>query len=123
MKYRDALIVCLSAFALAGCATVYEGKYDFADGWREAKVIQIGHASEIPTPQFSDCRDAALPQQLATDKFVVLSYRHLNRPRKRVVPLRPSSGVRVDELVYMNVTDCDRSLEPRSNASVRPRLE
>lgn len=123
MKHRYTLILCLSTFALAGCATVYEERYDFADGWREAKVIQIAHASEIPKPQFSDCRDAASPQQLATDKFIVLSYRHLNRPRKRVVPLSPSAGVRMDELVYMNVTGCDRPLQARSNPSARPRLE
>ena len=113
MKFTWIPVFGLSAFALTGCTTVYEGKYDFSDGWREAKVIQIERATEIVKPQFSDCRDAASLQQLATEKFIVLSYKHLNRPRNRVVPLSPSYGARVGELVYMNATDCDRPLIPR----------
>ena len=106
--------VGLTVFGLSGCTTVYEGKYDFSEGWREAKVIQIDRASEIAKPQFSDCRATSSLQHLASDKFIVLSYKHLNRPRKRVVPLGPSDDVRVEDLVYMNVTDCDIPLISRS---------
>ena len=113
----------LSVFALAGCATVYEGKYDFSDGWREAKAIRIERDTEIAKLQFSDCRDTASLQQLASDKFIVLSYKHLNRPRIRVVPLGPSSGVRVEDLVYVNVTDCERPLIRRSEPPVPARVE
>ncbi len=107
----------LSIFALSGCTTVYEGKYDFSEGWREAKVIQIVRASEIAKPQFSDCRVSESLQHLASDKIVVLSYKHLSRSRKRVVPFGPSDGVHVDDLVYMNVTDCGSPLVPRSERS------
>lgn len=114
MKSSWSPVFCLAAFALAGCTTVYEGKYDFRDGWREAKVIQIERASEIAKPQFSDCRVSASPHYLAADMFIVLSYKHLSRPRKRVVPFGPSDGARVEDLVYVNVTDCDSPLIPRS---------
>ena len=110
MKYSSIPVFGISIFVLSGCATVYEGKYDFSEGWREAKVIQIARGSEIAKPQFSDCRVKASPQHIATDKFIVLSYRHLNRPRKRVVPFAPSDGARVGDFVYMNVTDCERPL-------------
>ncbi|MDP3309913.1 MAG: hypothetical protein Q8S56_03010, partial [Polaromonas sp.] len=100
MKYIWIPVFGLSIFGLSGCTTVYEGKYDFSEGWREAKVIQIEGASEIVKPQFSDCRVDAMPHHLAADKFIVLSYKHLNRPRKRVVPFGPSDGVQVGELVY-----------------------
>lgn len=119
MKYIWIPVFGLSIFGLSGCTTVYEGKYDFSEGWREAKVVQIERASEIAKPQFSDCRVSASPKYLASDKFIVLSYKHLNRPRKRVVPFGPSNGVQVGEFVYMNVTDCDVPLmfrrEPPSN--------
>lgn len=114
MKYIWILIFGFPIVTLTGCTTIYEGKYDFSDGWREAQVIQIGPAAEIATPQFSDCRKTALPQQLAMGKFVVLSYRHLSRPRKRVVPLRPGDSFHLQEFVYMNVTNCDEPLIPRS---------
>jgi len=114
MKYIWIPVFGLSIFALSGCTTVYEGKYDFSEGWREAKVIQIERSSEIAKPQFSDCRVPTSLPHLASDKFIVLSYKHLNRPRKRVVPFGPSDGTRVEDFVYMNVTDCNSSLIPRS---------
>jgi hypothetical protein len=119
MRHKWITVFGLSVFALSGCTTVYEGTYYFSEGWREAKVIQIARSSEIAKPQFSDCRGNVSPQHLASDKFIVLSYKHLNRPRKRVVPFGPSDGVRVEDLVYMNVTDCDKPLIPRSEP---PRL-
>lgn len=121
MKWTWIPVFGLSVFALSGCTTVYEGKYDFSEGWREAKVIRIERASEIAKPQFSDCRDNASTQYLASDKFIVLSYKHLNRPRKRVVPFGPSGDARAEDLVYMNVTDCESPLIPRSQPPVPPR--
>lgn len=123
MKYTWLPVFGLSVFALSGCTTVYEGKYDFSEGWREAKVIQIELSSEIAKPQFSDCRVNASPQYHASDKFIVLSYKHLNRPRKRVIPFGPSDGARVEDLVYINVTDCERPLIPRNEPPVPARLE
>lgn len=123
MKYTWVPVFGLSVFALSGCTTVYEGKYDFSEGWREAKVIQIDRASEIAKPQFSDCRVSASSQYLPSDKFIVLTYKHLNRPRKRVVPFGPSDGARVEDLVYVNVTDCERPLIPRSEPPVPGSVE
>ncbi len=114
MKYIWIPVFGLTFYALSGCTTVYEGEYDFSDGWREAAVIQIGRASEIAKPQFSDCRVSEPPQYIEADKFVVVSYKHLSRPRKRVVAFGPSDGVRVGDLVYVNVTDCGSPLKPRS---------
>lgn len=117
MKYVWMPAVGISALMLGGCTTVYEGKYNFSDGWREAQVVQIASASEIEKSQFSDCRENSLPQQLSVDKFIVLSYKHMNRPRKRVIPFEPSEGVRPGDLVYMNVGSCDIPLAPRGKSS------
>lgn len=114
MKYIWIPVFGLSIFGLSGCTTVYEGKYDFSEGWREAKVVQIERASEIAKPQFSDCRATTSQSHLASDKFIVLSYKHLNRPRKRVIPFGSNDGARVGDRVYMNVTDCNSPLIPRS---------
>ena len=113
MKRKSISAVCFTAVVLAGCLTVYEGKYDFNDGWREAEVMKIAGASEIKKPQFSDCRESAMPQQLSTDQFAVLSYKRMGRKRAHVAPLMPSEAVRPGDLVYVNVTRCDTALVAR----------
>ncbi len=107
----------IAALATTGCALVYEGKYDWYDGWREAQVLQIGRAAEIEKPQFSDCREQMTPQQLATGRFAVLSYMHMTRKRHRVVPLQAgqSVAVAVGDQVYMQITSCDGPLVPRKS--------
>ncbi len=114
MIFKNSIGVSLiAALSTAGCAMVYEGKYDWNDGWREATVLQIGSAAEIEKPQFSDCREIALPQQLSSGKFIVVSYMHTGHRRKRVVPFNSNEGVLVGDLVYMNVLGCDKPLMPR----------
>lgn len=101
---KTACVVVL--LAATGCTTLYEGKYDFSEGWREAQVILIAPASQIASPQFSDCRQKFPTQQDANTSFVLLSYKHLGRARKRAVQLPQGLDLQAGELVYMDVTSC-----------------
>ena len=111
MARKTACVVML--LAATGCTTLYEGKYDFSEGWREAQVILIAPAAEIDFPQFSDCRQKPLTQLDASLPFVLLSYEHLGRTRKRVVPLPKNLDLRAGDPVYMNVTTCDGGIVTR----------
>lgn len=119
MNHKRASGLGLTVFILAGCTTVYEGKYDFNDGWREAEVMEIAGASEIKKPQFSDCRESAMPEQLAAGRFAVLAYKRMGRKRVHVVPLKPGETFRPGDLVYTNVTGCDTPLTLRAQSIVK----
>ncbi len=103
----------LGVVTLSGCATIYEGKYAFEDGWREAVIQKIGSASEIATPQFSDCRENMTQQQLAATRFALVSYRRMGRLQRSVVPLRESDAPITGQAVYVNVADCNARLVSR----------
>jgi hypothetical protein len=103
----------LMAAALSGCATRYEGKYAHEDGWREAVIQKIGGASDIATPQFSDCRDNLSAQQLAATRFALVAYRRMGRTQRNVVPLLPNDPSTAGQAVYMNVADCNAPLVAR----------
>ena len=103
----------LGVFTLSGCATIYEGKYAFEDGWREAVIQKVGSASEIATPQFSDCRENLSPQQLAATRFALVAYQRMGRTQRNVVPLRANDTPTAGHAVYMNVTDCNAPLMRR----------
>ncbi|MBK8072138.1 MAG: hypothetical protein IPK34_09050 [Ramlibacter sp.] len=105
----------IAALSATGCALVYEGKYDWHDGWREAQVLQIGSAADIERPRFSDCRGQMTSQQLAMSQFAVLSYTHMARKRHRVVPLQAGQSGAVGDQVYMQITSCDGPLVARKS--------
>jgi hypothetical protein len=72
---------------LSGCVTIYEGKYAFNDGWRMARVEEVGTASTIRGAALSDCRSTATTEQLATGTFALLSYVDFGHLRRRIAVL------------------------------------
>ncbi len=102
------------AFAATGCAFAYEGKYDWHQGWREARVVQTGNAAALGGRRYSDCRYREVSVQAASGPFVVLSYGDVGNVRHRVVPLHAGEAYRPGDLVYMNLKSCGMSLVARA---------
>lgn len=105
--------IVLAAIMLGGCTTVYEGKYAHDAGWREAIIQKVGNASEIETPQFSDCRKSMPTHQLAATRFALVTFKHMGRSQMRVVPLQAGGPATVGAMVYMNAVDCSLPMAPR----------
>ena len=95
------------ALFVTGCASVvYEGRYPWEEGWRQAKVMQVGTSTEIGKPQYSDCRGKLPPAQVASGQFASVLYSNMSRRHRRVLPLQPGDAFRPGEEVYVNVTSC-----------------
>lgn len=107
-------VALVAALAAAGCAFVYEGKYDWQQGWREARVVKTGYAAALGGRQFSDCRYEAETEQAASGQYVMLSYLQMGHMRHRVVPLHEGEAYRSGDLVYMNIQSCDTPLVTRT---------
>lgn len=73
MKAVRAPFYLAGALLLTGCAsTVYEGKYDWSEGWRKAEVVAVKTAAEMERPRFYTCVRTATPEQLASTRFAVV---------------------------------------------------
>jgi len=102
---------------LAGCATVYEGKYPFSEGWRKARVEEIGAASALTQSSLNDCRSSATAEQLATRTYALLSYVDFNHRRTRVVALPPGASFKTGALVYVKLRSCAGDVAPQIAAA------
>lgn len=98
---------------LAGCTTLLDGKYDFQDGWRAAKVIQIAPLARIQRPYFHLCTRNASSEQRAGGEFAILSYKNMGKQRQHAMPLLPNSGLQIGAKVYANMDSCDGRIVPR----------
>lgn len=98
---------------LAGCGTVYEGKYAFGEGWRKAEVVRIGAASQISRPDFFECIRKASPEQRANGQFAILEYMNMGAMKRRALPLAPEQQLQVGAKVYANMDRCDGRIERR----------
>lgn len=95
---------------LPACATVYEGKCAWSDGWRAAEVVQVATPAEMERPHFYECvRKAAAPSTV-TSRFVVVKYRQAPRTQWRAVPLQAGQSFAPGDLVYVRASDCETPL-------------
>lgn len=101
-----AALTCGLGVALSGCTTPYEGKYDFYEGWRKAKVEQLVAVGEVTKYDYVDCRRTASPMQLAADRFAAVSYRGVRHYRTRIVAFAAGSALKVGDSVYVNPGRC-----------------
>src|SRR5438045_8004254 len=97
----------LALGALAGCAMVYEGKYDWDQGWRIGRVITSGAGMTVPRTTADDCRKAASPAELARTVYAEVAYQSEGRwLRHRVVPTAEGVALKDGQTVYLNVHSC-----------------
>lgn len=111
--------VAAALLALAGCANaLYQGKYEWSEGWREAEVVAVQTPADMERPRFYTCVRNATPEQLATTRFAVVEYRQMSRTKRRAVPLQPSDTAFVGEIVYIKASDCSTPLVHRDGRSL-----
>ena len=90
---------------LAGCATVYQGKYDWDEGWRVGRVIKFGAAAALGEAAMDDCRTS--PADAAPTAYADVAYQSEGRwPRHRVVPVPEGMAIKAGQTVYLNVHSC-----------------
>ena len=104
--------LALAGVSLAGCATVYDGKYDWQDGWRRGRIEAIGSPTEFPGA-FGSCMSDPPAERYANVAYV-LSMIHIRSMVHRVVPLRDKS-MRAGQDVFVNVKSCDQELQRRDD--------
>lgn len=121
--FKVAVVSATAGLALivAGCTTLYEGKYDYRDGWRAARVVQVGTSTQVPRPDFFRCIRNATPEQRERQLFAVVSFRGYEKRVKRAVQVFPSLQLEVGEAVYVNPSLCDGPVIHASGSTANDR--
>jgi hypothetical protein len=97
-------------FALAwlgGCALVYEGKYDWDEGWRVGRVITFGTDTSLARTSVNECGQHGSHPDMAGTVYAEVAYQSEGRwLRHRVVPVPQGIALKEGQTVYINVPSC-----------------
>ncbi|MEO8653266.1 MAG: hypothetical protein ABI409_04015 [Ramlibacter sp.] len=99
--------------AVSGCTTVYEGKYDFRDGWRKARVGQIIQGAAIVRPEYWQCWRDAPSASRGDSRYALLLYSGFGRARQRMVPVPSGLELQKNETVFFNLGRCEGAIVKR----------
>lgn len=101
----------------ASCTTLYEGKYDFYEGWRKAEITRID-ALEKLSPFVAPRCPSAPSEGAAT--WAIVRYRLGGRSRFVAGPVPTSDEFMIGEQVYVKVSECAREIRKRSTSAGTP---
>ena len=112
-RRRYAAVVALAILA-TGCTTLYEGKYDFREGWREGVVLEVALGDRLTRGATKDCRKNMPAEISRKTVFARVSYM-LSRTRLAVIlPVPPQARFSPGDTVDLNVRACE-GLVPRAS--------
>lgn len=110
----------LALAVLGGCATVYDGKYNYEQGWRIGEVWKIGTGTARFPIAGVDCRATASQADLAGSRYAYIQFvfdpmggkyfYHGPKQRHAIVAIPEGINLQESERVYVNVRDCDQAI-------------
>lgn len=110
--FRAAAVIAL--MLLSGCAEFLAAREQSAQGWREARVVQIDTGASIARTSDRDCRKAVVPDEAAKTRYAVYEYRGVSRSRWYFIAPVPIGGAfKVGDLVRVNIESCSLASLPR----------
>ena len=104
----------LALMLLSGCAEFLAAREQSAQGWRQARIVQIDTGGSIARTSDRDCRKAVAADEAAKTRYAVYEYRGVSRSRWYLIAPLPNSGeVKVGDLVRVNIESCSLAPMPR----------
>jgi hypothetical protein len=101
----------IALMLLSGCAEFLAAREQRAQGWREARIVQIDTGASIARTSDRDCRKAVVPDEAAKTRYAVYEYRGVSRSRWYLIaPLPNGAELKVGDRVRVNIENC--SLAP-----------
>lgn len=97
----------LTLILLSGCAEFLAAREQRAQGWREARVVQIAAGASIAHVSPRDCRAEVASNTAGTGRYVVYQYQGVsNRRYHHIAPLPDNLPLKVGDLVRVNIEHC-----------------
>jgi hypothetical protein len=107
-----AVLALMPAVFASGCAQFVAEGEQARQGWREARVVQIGAAASIDRGATLDCRVGGTFEAATGPQYAVYQYRSAGGRFHVIAPLPSASALKVGDPVRVNTKTC--SLAPIS---------
>lgn len=121
---KKLFLLLTTALGLAGCASsVYEGRYAWDDGWRQGTVAAVGIGPKFSERVAKNCaadqNGSSTSQRYLTVRiltFQILTGRgsRMENGEWRTVPISADARWKIDDPLYVNVSNCKIALQPRA---------
>ncbi len=125
MKIRNlavSLIAALSVALLSACSiSPYEGKYRHEDGWRKARIQEVGSLEQLDSKYGYTCPQADKAEKKAP--VAIVGYQGSGRWRTQLMLLSDKTekkenaekaDFKADDLVYANIKQCTEPMISRT---------
>ena len=107
------LVAAGAGLPMPGCATIYEGRFNYDEGWRVARIAEIGLGGALTNEARTQCRIEVPFRGHADGSFAVVRYLGYRIELYRIVRLPSEPSLVKGDFVYINIRDCAQPAVPR----------
>ncbi len=93
---------------VSSCAAFNQDSEGYSQGWRSAKVLEIGGEKSVLRFAHKDCR-SEMGSNAAYRRYAVTSYSYGGSPNlktKRIVAVPDNLLLEIGDKAYVNIVDC-----------------
>jgi len=100
------IALLMSIVGMVGCSPIlYEGRYDYDDGWRRGVVVELGTAGSITRVARVDCRNET--ELVPNAQYAYVKRRHTEDFwNPRIVPVPADVQLAPRDRVLVNIQQC-----------------
>lgn len=117
IKISSGIVLVWVLVLSTGCASVYDSRHRYEDGWRASKVLKVASTGEHWENISIDCRPYAGQPVPKGQRYAYIRYLRSFAARYAVVSIPSHLSVIEGDEVFFNTLDCAQPIEPfiRSN--------
>ena len=105
MKRPLIILLVASGLSMFGCATIYEGRFNYDEGWRVGRIEELGLDNALAKHSSTKCRSEISSGKEAR-QFAVVGYLGYRIKLYRIAHLPSELVLREGDFVYINIKDC-----------------
>jgi hypothetical protein len=95
---------------VAACAPIYESRYPYDAGWREATVTDVAPGDELLVAATVDCRLGLPAKEVVSGRFARVTYYNARQVRSMIVPVDAVEAPQPGMKAYVNPDDCGQPM-------------
>lgn len=117
IKFASGIAVLLGLALSAGCASQYDARHRYEDGWRASEVLKVASAPNQLESAGIDCSKTAAQFAVKGQRYAYIRYLRSFAPRHAIAVVPERVSVVEGDRVFFNIYDCAQAIVPIAKVS------
>jgi hypothetical protein len=112
ISFASGIALLLGLALSAGCASQYDARHRYEDGWRASDVLKVAPTPNQLESAGIDCSKSTVQSPVKGRRYAYIRYLRSFAPRHAIVVVPEHVSVIEGDRVFFNIYDCTQAIVP-----------